>query len=178
MIRLLALAAVAALLAACGQPATIISYKQVGACNGFAYTDQFGDSWTASAGPDQAYVIFAVEKIDNSQRTTPFTIDPAKLYVQTVVKDFFDPTLQLYAHKLGPFALIKTPVAPGGVILFSPFAYGALVVQTGASDESEANKTNYQLQYNADASDPPIIMMKNPPTSWPDTQNCDDIALK
>jgi len=162
-----------------GAPDAIIHYHQVGACNGFQYTDAYGDTWLADAGPNQAYVIFAIESIDNSQVSQSWTLNPTSFHVNTSMADPFDPTLSLYQYIFGPFALIGTTIPASNPYGFSPYAYGALVVQTSsANGADEANKTDYQLLYTPGSGAPGVIMEKSPPTSWSDTQDCSSIVLK
>src|SRR6202034_20406 len=73
-----------------GFPVTI-HYHQVGACNGFPT-----GSGIESAGPKAAYVIFAIESIDNSHGSTSFGFNPSNLYLQQSIRDFFNPGLMIY----------------------------------------------------------------------------------
>ena len=66
-----------------------------------------------SAGPNAAFVMFGIEKIDNSASAKPFAFDPTKLYVQQATQEFVDPSLSIYADIFGPFAAISTSVAAG-----------------------------------------------------------------
>lgn len=159
-----------------GPPDAIVHYHQVGACNGGQ--GQSGDPSTFySAGPNQAYVVFAIDSIDNSQVAQPWTAKVAGFHVNP--SDSFDPTLMIYRWVLGPFAMVDTPIPANVNYGFSPSAYGALVVQTSAANGAdEANVTNYQLLYTPAVGAPGVIMEKGPPTSWPDTQDCSSIALK
>jgi hypothetical protein len=155
-------------------PATI-TYHQTGACNGFATS-----SGITSTGPNAAYVIFGIEKLDNSGGTAPFNFDPTKLYVQQAIQNFVDPGLQIYPNILGPFAAVATTVPTGQVISYSVSAQNALVVQTTNSNgATEANQTSYFLKYNASASDPTVQLTKSDAsqTSWPDTEDCSTISL-
>jgi hypothetical protein len=162
-------------LMACGGPDATIHYHQVGACNGGQ--GQSGDPSTFyNAGPNQAYVIFDIAELDNTQVTSAWTLDPTKFHVNSTVSDSFDPTLMIYQWKLGPFALVDTTIPAGADFKFA-FAYGALVVQTSASDgASEADTTKYDLLYTPTG--PGVIMSQDPPTSTAYTPNCADVVLK
>lgn len=174
---LLALIGILPLLApSCTQ--TAITYHQVGACNGGP-----SDAGEYNAGPNQAYVIFAIEKIDNSQNSNAFAYDPSKIFWTGNSRDAFDSNLQIYRYKLGPFATAPLTVNASGSIGFNPYGYGALVVQTAAADgASEANKTSYFLGYagSGSAGNPTVLMSKSnaSQTAWPYTPNCADIILK
>ncbi len=64
-----------------------IRYHQVGACNGYNPPGGPGHS----VGPNQAYVFFAIESIDNSPGTTAFDFDPGLLFAeQGTAKRFLD----------------------------------------------------------------------------------------
>lgn len=149
---------------------TQITYHQVGACNGGR--TQFGEY---NAGPNQAYVIFAIENIDNTQNTNAFPYDPKNIFWTQNPKSAFDSNLEIYRYKLGPFATVPVTVNAGRSIGFNPNGYGALVVQTTAADgASEANNTSYFLGYQN------VLMNKSNSnrTSWPYTPNCADIVLE
>jgi subtilase family serine protease len=150
-----------------------ITYHQTGACNGYV-----NGSGGVSAGPNAAFVMFGIEKIDNSASSKPFPFDPTKLYVQQATQEFVDPGLSIYADIFGPFAAIPTSVAGGFDMKFSPSAQTALVVQTVNSDgATEANNTSYMLRYNSAATDPPVLFSKSDAPPWPLTQDCTTISL-
>ncbi len=155
-------------------PATI-TYHQTGACNGFSTS-----SGITSAGPKAAYVVFGIEKLDNSGGTAAFAFDPTKLYIQQSGRDFVDPGLGIYSNILGPFAAVPMTVAKGQTIPFSVIAQAALIVQTtNANGSVEANQTAYFLRYNAAASDPTVLLVKSDAsrTSWNNSEDCAAISL-
>lgn len=157
-----------------GIPVTI-TYHQVGACNG--YVGPFG---AVSVGPNAAYVIFGIERIDNSLGSSAFNFDPRNVFVQQATQDFFDPNLALYTDVLGPFAAVATTLAIGDDRVFAVSGQGALVVSTTTTDGSiEANQTKYFLQYNRQPTDPPVTLIKSDAarTSWPVTADCKTIVL-
>lgn len=166
------------LLTACppgSPPPVVITYHQVGACNG--YQNQYG---LVAAGTNQAYVVFGIESINNSQGTTAFAFDPTKLYVSSVKQDFVDPNLQFSHDILGPFAAVPTTVAAGQNLGFQVSAYGAVVVQTAnPNGAAEANNTSYFLNYQTPPGSPPVTLVKSDSsqTSWPDTEDCHTLSL-
>ena len=152
-----------------------IMYHQTGACN----------SWVippgVSAGPNAAYVIFGIERIDNSLGTTTFNFDPDRVFVQQTGPRKFDSNLQLYPNVLGPFAVTTQTLAPGVNRGFAVSAQGATIVTTTTLDGAiEANQTAYFLQYDRQPTDPQITFVKSDATrtSWPLTQDCKTIVLK
>lgn len=179
---------VASILAACGllalagcpqpgAPDAIIKWHRVAACNGGQ--GQSGDPSTFyNAGPNAAYVVFAIESVDNTQVAQSWTLDATKFHVGSAS---FDPGLMIYHWVLGPFALTTFPIPAGGTtpLSFETNAYGALIVQTAAADgASEADTTDYQLLYSPASGDPGVIMEESPPASTAYTPNCADVALK
>ncbi len=156
-----------------------ISYHQTGACNGGQ--GQSGDPSTFyNAGPNQAFVVFGIERIDNSAGSVTFNFDPTKLFVNSTTRDFVDPSLMIYKWVLGPFASVPQSIAAGSNVGFAVSGQNALVVQTTNPNGSvEANMTSYFLLYNTGPSDPGVVMNKTDAsqTTWPNTENCAAISL-
>ena len=164
-------------LALCGctpQPDAIIKWHKVGACNGGL--GQGGDPSTSyNAGPNAAYVIFAIESVDNSQVNKPWTLDATQFHVGTAK---FDPGLMVYHWVLGQVALTTFPVPASGVA-FQTNAYGAMVVTTTAQDgASEADTASYSLQFTPSAGAPGVVMEQNPAASTAYTPDCASVQLK
>jgi hypothetical protein len=160
---------------ASGTPLAIIKYHQVGACNGYV-----NSSGGVNAGPNAAFVVFAIESIDNSASLKNFAFDPGNLFVHQAVDNFMDFGLQMNTDILAPNVVGTTTVPKGTVFTETPLKFGPLVVQTVLADGStEANQTAYFLRYKAAASDPTIFMQKTNAlrTSWPNTQDCKIIVL-
>lgn len=158
-----------------GAPDAIIHWSKVGACNGGQ--GQSGDPSTFyNAGPNQAYVVFAIESVDNTQVNQPWTLDATRFHVGS---SSFDPSLMIYHWVLGGVALQTFPILAGQDTGFLTNAYGALVVQTAAADgASEADTMDYQLLYSPASGDPGVIMEESPPASTAYTPNCADVALQ
>jgi hypothetical protein len=176
--ELLTAGSLVAVLAACGNPAAVVTYHQTGACNGF----KASDGSLFSVGDNAAYVIFGIESIANpSGSGATFNFDPTRVFTTTSVKDSVDPGLALYPNILGPFAAVAEAVTEGNTINFAVSAQMGLVVQTTNQNGSvEANQTPYLLSYNRASSDPGVIMVKSDSsqTSWPNTEDCSTISLK
>ncbi|MDA9405829.1 hypothetical protein XH80_03335 [Bradyrhizobium sp. CCBAU 45384] len=154
-----------------------ITYHQTGACNGFAKSG----GGIVNAGPNAAFVVFGIEKLDNTGGNAAFAFDPSKLYVQQSIQEFVDPNLSIYSEVFGPFAAVPTSVAKGQTLKFNPVAQSALVVSTTNADGStEANQTGYFLKYNGAPTDPTVTLTKSDAsrTSWPNTQDCKTITLQ
>jgi hypothetical protein len=161
----------------CGSSSVTIQYSQIGACNGYN-----GSNGLVSAGANQAYVIFAIQGIDNSQNSSAFSYEPSSIGLTINGKfDAFDSSLALYHDILGPFGAVATTVQAAKSITFNPHGYGALIVQTTASDgASEANKTNYFLTYQNPPANTSVVMSKtnSSQTTWPNTPDCHTIQLQ
>jgi|HubBroStandDraft_6_1064221.scaffolds.fasta_scaffold1041449_1 hypothetical protein len=172
------IAMVALMAPSCPNGFVNITYHQVGACNGGATPD--GEY---NAGPNQAYVVFAIERIDNTQNQNAFAYDPRKIAWTLNTNDAFDANLEIYQEIFGPFATVPTTVNAKTSMGFNPYGYGALVVQTVAQDgASEAASTSYFLSYKGSGSpgNPFVLMTKSnsSQTNWPYTPNCADIILQ
>jgi hypothetical protein len=156
------------------QPDAIIHWHKVGACNGGI--GQTGDPTTSyNAGPNQAYVIFAIERVDNTQTNQAWTLNATQFHVGSAK---FDPGLMIYHWVLGPFALTTFPI-PASAIGFSTNAYGAMIVSTTAADgASEADTANYSLMFTPNSGAPGVIMEQNPAASTAYTPNCGSVQLK
>jgi hypothetical protein len=174
--RLRALLALLALpLCSCGAPDATIVWHKVGACNG-GVSQSSDPSENYNAGPNQAYVVFAIESIDNRGVSQAWTVDATRFHVGGA---FFDPNLMIYNAHLGPFALLTFPIPANSKLGFATNGYGALVVSTTASDgASEADTANYPLLYTPAAGAPGVIMMQGPDASMAYTPNCADVQLR
>ncbi len=152
-------------------PAAIITYHQVGACN------VAGDATPAA---NQAFVIFAIDKIDNTQSGINFNFDPTKLYTNSGAADPIDPQVPATQQILGGQQIGPATISAGNTHYFGNSPFGmAEVATTAANGAAEANNVNYNLNYNTGTADPPILLQKLNlgRTIWPDTPHCSDINL-
>jgi hypothetical protein len=156
-----------------GSPEAVdIAYKQVGACNGY----DIGNG-IVSAGPNAAYVIFAVHAIDTRFASASFPFDPASLFVSRGTNPHMDSGLQLNRDVLGPFELAPTAIPPRQIYGLNGFA--AAVVPTAATDgASEANRTAYPLGHDSIAGFSVHFTKSNVnQTTWPYTPDCKTVQL-
>lgn len=58
---------------------TMISYSQVGVCNSYA---------EEKAKPNEGFVIFKIETIDNAKQSDPFYLDPERLMIDQTTAEF------------------------------------------------------------------------------------------
>jgi hypothetical protein len=156
---------------ACSNGTATISFKQVGACNGWN-----DGSSLYSAGPNAAYVVFKVHSIDNTQGKVNFAFDPAKTAVGVSSRPHMDSGLSL-AHHMGVLQLVATSIPKGTLVGLDGFSV-AVVPTANPNGAVEANQTSYFLTYDTGASDPGVIFSKENPsqTSWPLTLDCTTIS--
>lgn len=165
------LSSAAALCGCTPQPDAIIHWHKVGACNGGTNSNGI-----YSAGPNAAYVVYAIESVDNTQVNQSWTLTAINFHSGSAN---FDPNLMIYSNVLGPFALQTFPITANQSVGFSTNAYGALVVSTTAADgASEADTGNYPLLYTPVSGAPGVIMEQTGGNNTPYTPDCSSISLK
>jgi hypothetical protein len=157
-------------LVGCGAPTAIVDYRQVGACNGYVAGNR-----VVSAGPNSAYVFFAVDSIDNSQTAQDFAFDPTRLFINDSPPEHVTTGL-LVASDLGFAQMAPITVPHGAQVAVRKF--GVVVVPTQDSDGArQANQTNYFLLYDA-AVPPNALEEKSGSGPWPDTPDCRSIKFQ
>jgi hypothetical protein len=142
----------------------IITYHQVGSCNGW----DAGAEGEFNAGPNAAYVVFRVDTINNTQGNVNFNLDPSKLYVNGGgLRDYMNPGLSL-ANYIGVFSLVPTTINKGTQVGLDGFT--VTIVQTANPNGAvEANQTTYYLLYNTGPSDPGVLLETD--RTWQPLQN-------
>ncbi len=143
-------------LSGCGHgftPPTTISYRQVGICKGYDTA-----AGLVTARSDQAFAIFKIEGVDNTQSSKRFDFDPTHLYVdqsnpeqraKTAVWDknrrFVFPDAR-FAQNMGVSGAVETTIPEGTKLGINGFA----VVPLGINNPSggpEANQYSFDLVY-------------------------------
>lgn len=81
--RMILLVAAVSVLSGCGDTVTLY-YRQIGVCNSYR-----GTGPNHNAGPNFAYVIAKIEKIDNTRSSIDFHFDAGRLYIRG--KNYTDP---------------------------------------------------------------------------------------
>jgi len=134
-----------------GGGSAVITFHQVGSCNGW----DDGSGGHFRAGPNAAYVVFKVHRIDNTQGNVDFNFDPAKMWVSIASRPHMDPSLSL-ARFIGVLSLVPTTVPKGSSTGLD--GYSVTIVQTANPNGAiEANQTTYMLGYDTGAADPSIL---------------------
>lgn len=156
-------------------------FDQVGACNGYQRTFGPGGAGpinVVSVGPNQAYVVFRIVEIRNTNSSKNFNFDPARLFVAGSNPKAFVRTNLTFAQDLGVFTAVPTFIPAGKTVGINGLAVA--VVPTGAvNGASEANTIAYQLLYDPAPGDPALFPAKRNvgQTSWPQTDDCRAIGF-
>jgi hypothetical protein len=155
-----------------------IAYHQLGACDVASYVSG-GATVFFTPGPNEAWVLFGIESIDNSSTTSAFAFDPSRLFIQQgAAQEFPDPGLDAF---LLNFAAAPATITPGQDLQFQASAVLAPIVSTSTTDGAvEADQTAYLLNYAPRPGDPPVVLVKTnaSQTSFPMTDQCSDIQLQ
>lgn len=163
---------------------TAISYRQVGACNGFS------TGGGAATRPNEAYVVFTIEAVDNTKSDVDWSFIPTRLYVdQSTEKQksewigswdrHFASSNPRFAQELGVTEVAPATIRRGantptkGIVMVA-------VRTTKTNGAEEANHASYTLSYDAQPSDPGIVMSKTnaSQTAWPLTEDCKGIVAQ
>jgi len=161
-----------------------ISYQQVGACTGYG---------AMTGRPNQAYVIFRVDTVDNANGNVDFLFIPNRLYVDQSTekqkaewvggwKRQFVSEDTKFLKDLGASGISPKSISHGGKIDINSFIVVA-VSTVNANGSAEANQRSYALSYDSapvqGETDPAIVLHKTnaTQTTWPETENCNAIKL-
>ncbi len=150
------------------QDSAVVSYEQIGACNGYQPTS----TTVVSAGPHQAFVVFRIRTINTKGSTIALNFDPGAAFANVTGQPHIDPGLSLS----GLFGVTQQPpvTVPANTIQGTD-GLAALTVPTADADGAkEANQTAYTLIYPKQAGQPVVLMSKinGSQTSWPYTPGC------
>lgn len=162
-----------------------VSYQQVGACNGYG---------AATGRPNQAYVIFKIETVDNSKGNVDFLFIPTRLNVDQSTeqqkatwiggwkRQFVSSDTQ-FLQGLGAAGITGKSIPRNSKVELNGFIVVAVNTAT-PSGSAEANQTSYKLSYDtepvAGQTDPAVVLNKTnaSQTAWPETENCQAIKLQ
>ncbi|WOJ90234.1 hypothetical protein RZS28_02730 [Methylocapsa polymorpha] len=161
-----------------------VAYQQVGACNGYG---------AVTGRPNQAYVIFKIEAVDNSQGNVNFLFIPTRLYVDQSTekqkaewvggwKRQFVSENTKFLQDLGGAGITPKSVPHNSKAELNAFVF-VPVNTVNANGAAEANQTSYKLSYDSQPvpgeSDPAVVFNKTnaAQTTWPETESCQAIKL-
>jgi hypothetical protein len=162
-----------------------ISYQQVAACNGYS---------AAPGRPNQAYVIFKIESVDNSKGNVDFLFLPTRLYVdQSSEKEKatwiggwkrqFVSEETKFLKDLGGATISGKSLPHNAATNLNGFV--AVAVSTAnANGAVEASQTSFKLSYDSEPvegqHDPAVVLTKTnaSQTTWPTTEDCQAIKLQ
>jgi hypothetical protein len=161
-----------------------ISYRQIGACNGFS------TGGGAATRPNEAYVVFKIEGVDNTKMGSDWPFIPSRLYVdQSSEKQktewigswdrHFASSNPRFAQGLGVTEVTPASVPHGANMPTKGIVMVAVrTAKTNGADE--ANQTSYTLSYDAQPSDPGVVTSKTnaAQTTWPQTEDCKAIVVQ
>ena len=155
-------------LSGCQSDSALVTYEQVGACNGFVNPSNV----TNAAGPHQAFVVFRIRELSTKNSTIPLHFDPTVAFANVTGQPHIDPGLSLSSL----FGVLQQPsvTVPANTTQGSN-GLAALTVPTSTDDGAvEANQTSYFLVYPKQQGEPVVIMSKlnSSRTSWPYTPGC------
>ncbi len=168
-----------------------ISYRQVGACNGYG---------AAAGRPNQAYVIFKIEAVDNSKGNVDLKFYPTRIYVRQSVEQTpeqqgggWNSTAAARLRFVSEDTKFLSDLgAPGLAAKSFPHniktelnGFVVIPVETAnANGAAEANQTSYALSYDVTPvegeADPLVTFAKTnaDQTTWPATANCQEIKFQ
>lgn len=195
------LGALTAILSGCsGNSSTPVTmaYRQIGFCD--TYTTAGG---TRAAKPDEAFVVYKIETIDNEKRSAPFAFLPARLYVDPAewgaektpwksrpgdAQDWFyrrDRRRYIsvdasFAQAIGVHGLASAMISPSSKTDIGGYAILEVPVPQGKPLEPLIFKLSYEPQEgdgDAIPADPPIILnvASSAEASFPHPANCAEL---
>lgn len=173
-----------------------IDYRQIGFCNTYATA-----GGARASKPDEVYVVYKIDAVDNAKRNADFAFLPNRLYVDPAewganqkpwaskpgeMQDFFavrdrrrflsgDASLP---QAMGVRALEPSVISSGAKTNIAAYSIVALPI----SGENRAIEHSYKLSYepqNGDIVDPPVVMNEADAarSAWPHPDNCQELAF-
>jgi hypothetical protein len=194
----------AAGLAGCADNSTPVSidYHQIGFCN--TYTTPGG---ARASQPNEVYVVYKVDAIDNTKRNADFNFVPTRLYVDRAewganqtpwktkpfeMQDWFArrdhrhfvSNDTSFAKSMGIRAAVPVAIQQAAKTEIGGYS----IVTIAFFDENEkvqAGQTFYKLAYDAQEggdsvpADPPVVLNNTnaAQTTWPHPANCQELTL-
>ncbi len=157
----------------CTQEPAVITYEQVGACNGLNNLQ--------GAGPNLAFVFFRIQDIDSTKTSGDFSFSPNKLWINLgdLYNGYQFVATGQYTSALGIPGLQKSILVTKGTKVAVNKYIVFLVETLDADGAKEANATSYFLLYNNPPNEFGKLLTKtnSSKTSWPYTPTCGQIQF-
>lgn len=170
---------------------TMISYSQIGICK--SYTPLNGNELKTK--PNEGFVIFKIESVDNSKQSDVFNLDPERFYVDQTPADMMQKNLSFhtrrfmdadprFAKAMGVQGLARTAFPAKQTTEVNSFVI--VPVRTdSALGGAEANQYSYDLTYDTTTTEAQwgtleVVSTKTNPasTKYSMTENCKELAYK
>jgi hypothetical protein len=193
-----------AVLSGCADSSTTpvsIDYRQIGFCNTYATP-----GGVRASKPNEVYIVYRIDSIDNAKHNADFTFLPTRLYVDSAewgenkmpwaskpgeMQDFFalrDRRRFIandtgFAQAMGVRGLESSVISHGAEKKIMGYSIVSAPM-TGADRPAEHfYKLSYEAQEgdgNWSSVDPPVVMnnANAAQSSWPHPENCKDLALE
>jgi hypothetical protein len=170
---------------------TKISYSEVGICK--SYNTLTGD--VEKAKPNEGFAIFKIETIDNAKQSSPFNLDPERIYVDQTTAEkkvkslsfqnrrFMDANPR-FAQAMGVTGLARATFPANQKTDVNSFVIVPLGLDN-PSGEPEANQYSFDLVYDTTTTEAQwgskdVVATKTNPadTKYSVVENCKELALK
>jgi hypothetical protein len=192
------LAVAGAVLSACADNFSApvgVDYRQIGFCNTYATP-----GGTRASKPDEVYVVYEIDAVDNAKRNSDFVFLPNRLYVDPAewgatqkpwaskpgeMQDFFavrDRRRFLsgdasFAQAMGVRTLEPGVISRGAKTNVAAYSIVALPI-SGEDHADHSYKLSYEPQ-NGESVDPPVVTndANAARRTWPHPDNCLELAF-
>ena len=170
---------------------TMISYSQLGVCK--SYAAQTGNEQKAK--PNEGFVIFKIETIDNAKQDSPFYLDPERLMVDQTTAEFQQKDISRrsrrfidvdprFAQAMGVHGLARAAFPANQKTDVNSFVIVPLPLDTGLGGPN-ANQYSFDLVYDTTTTEvqtgsKDIVTTKTnaAETKFSVVENCKDLAFK
>jgi len=170
---------------------TKVSYSQVGICK--SYATLTGD--VLKAKPNEGFAIFKIETVDNAKQSSPFNLDPERLYVDQTSAGKMGMSLSFqnrrfmdanprFAQAMGVTGLARATFPASQKTDINSFVIVPLGLDNPAGGP-EANQYSFDLVYDTTTTEvqtgsKDVVATKTNPadTKYSVVENCKELAYK
>ncbi len=178
-------------LTGCGQRSaanpTMISYSEVGICKGYATLTGNEEK----AKPNEGFVIFKIDTVDNAKQNSVFNLDPERFYVDQTPAAMQQKNISFrsrrfmnadprFAQAMGVTGLARATFPASQKTDVNSFIIVPLVLDSGP----EANQSSFDLTYDTTTSEQQtgakdvVLTKTNPADKYSVVENCKELAYK